>query len=47
LAGNLSLEDRERFAADLAEVVRPFNEATDGTLVAPSEYLEAVGVVRV
>jgi hypothetical protein len=24
----------------------PFNKADDGTVAAPSEYLEAVGIVR-
>ena len=46
LAGTLSDEDGARFAADLAEVARQFNVADDGTVVAPSDYLEAVGVVR-
>jgi ubiquinone/menaquinone biosynthesis C-methylase UbiE len=46
LAGSLSTEDESRFAADLAEVARRFNQADDGTVVAPSEYLEAVGIVR-
>jgi hypothetical protein len=27
-------------------VARQFNRADDGTVVAPSEYLEAVGIVR-
>jgi len=45
LAGTLSATDLERFAADLADVARQFNRA-DGTVVAPSEYLEAVGVRR-
>lgn len=44
LAGTLSDEDRERFAADLAEVARQFDRADDNTLAAPAEYLEAVGV---
>jgi ubiquinone/menaquinone biosynthesis C-methylase UbiE len=46
LAGTLSDSDSERFAADLADVARRFNRADDGTVVAPSEYLEAVGVRR-
>jgi ubiquinone/menaquinone biosynthesis C-methylase UbiE len=46
LAGTLSTEDEARFSAELAEVARRFNNADDGTVVAPSEYLEAVGVVR-
>lgn len=46
LAGSLDDGKREQFAADLAEVTRPFNRADDGTLLAGSEYLEAVGVRR-
>jgi ubiquinone/menaquinone biosynthesis C-methylase UbiE len=46
LAGTLSGDDLDRFAADLADVARRFNRAEDGTVVAPSEYLEAVGVRR-
>jgi hypothetical protein len=46
IAGTLSGDDAERFGDDLADVAREFNRADDGTLVAPSEYLEAVGVVR-
>jgi hypothetical protein len=33
-------------AADLADVPGQFNRADDGTVLAPSEYLEAVGVRR-
>jgi hypothetical protein len=46
VAGRLSTEDLARFADDLAGVARQFNRAEDGTVVAPSEYLEAVGIVR-
>jgi ubiquinone/menaquinone biosynthesis C-methylase UbiE len=46
LAGTLAGEDLDRFGADLADVARQFNRADDGTVVAPSEYLEAVGVRR-
>jgi len=46
LSGTLSDADRERFAADLAEVPRAVNRADDGTLAAPGEYLEAVGIRR-
>ena len=46
LAGTLSAADLERFAADLAEVAHQFNRADDGTVAAPSEYLEAVGIRR-
>jgi ubiquinone/menaquinone biosynthesis C-methylase UbiE len=45
LAGTLSGDDLDRFAADLADVARRFNKAED-TVAAPSEYLEAVGVRR-
>jgi ubiquinone/menaquinone biosynthesis C-methylase UbiE len=45
LAGTLSPADLENFAADLADVARQFNTA-DGTVVAPAEYLEAVGIRR-
>jgi ubiquinone/menaquinone biosynthesis C-methylase UbiE len=46
LSGALPPEDLERFADDLADVARQFNRASDGTVAAPSEYLEAVGVRR-
>ncbi|MCW6008480.1 methyltransferase domain-containing protein [Micromonospora sp. CPCC 205371] len=46
LSGTLSEADLERFADDLAGVARQYNRADDGTVVAPSEYLEAVGVRR-
>lgn len=46
LAGTLSGADADRFAADLADVARRFDRAGDGTIVAPSEYLEAVGIRR-
>lgn len=46
LAGTLSGQDLDRFSDDLAEVARQFNRADDGTVAAPSEYLEAVGVRR-
>jgi ubiquinone/menaquinone biosynthesis C-methylase UbiE len=46
LAGTLSEEDLARFSADLAEVAREYNSADDGTVAAPSEYLEAVGIKR-
>ena len=46
LAGSLSGADLEKFAAELADVPRKFNVADDDTLVAPAEYLEAVGVRR-
>jgi ubiquinone/menaquinone biosynthesis C-methylase UbiE len=46
LVGTLSPADRASFAGDLADLARRFNRAEDGTVVAPSEYLEAVGVRR-
>jgi SAM-dependent methyltransferase len=46
VAGTLGGEDLDRFADDLAGVARQFNRADDGTVVAPAEYLEAVGIRR-
>jgi hypothetical protein len=46
LAGNLSAQELDRFSEDLAEVARQYNRADDGTVAAPGEYLEAVGVRR-
>lgn len=46
LSGTLSTDDLARFADDLAEVARQYNRADDGTVVAPAEYLEAVGIRR-
>lgn len=46
LAGSLDQERLGQFAAELADVPRQFNRADDGTVLAPSEYLEVVGVVR-
>ena len=46
LAGTLEEGPRAQFAADLADVSRQFNRADDGTVLAPGEYLEAVGVRR-
>jgi ubiquinone/menaquinone biosynthesis C-methylase UbiE len=46
LAGTLSGADQQRFADDLANVARQFNRADDGTVAAPAEYLEAVGLRR-
>ena len=42
----LDAEGQDRLAADLLEVYATYNRATDGTLVAPSEYLETVATVR-
>jgi ubiquinone/menaquinone biosynthesis C-methylase UbiE len=46
LAGTLPEAEAERFAADLAAVAERFNRAEDGTVAAPAEYLEAVGIRR-
>jgi len=46
LAGSLDPVARGQFAADLAAVTEPFNQADDGTVFAPGEYLEAVGIRR-
>ncbi|MGZ4594121.1 MAG: class I SAM-dependent methyltransferase [Actinomycetes bacterium] len=46
LAGTLSGDDLDRFSDDLAEVTRKYNRVDDGTVAAPAEYLEAVGVRR-
>jgi len=40
--GALDAEKQEALAADLIALAEKFNRATDGTLVAPSEYLEVV-----
>ena len=50
LAGTLDEQARAQFAADLADVARHFsgqgNGTGNGTVLAPGEYLEAVGVRR-
>jgi ubiquinone/menaquinone biosynthesis C-methylase UbiE len=46
VAGALTGPDLDRFSDDLADVARRFNQADDGTVAAPAEYLEAVGVRR-
>ncbi|GIJ48384.1 hypothetical protein Val02_52700 [Virgisporangium aliadipatigenens] len=46
LAGTLSGDELARFADDVAAVARQFNRAEDGTVAAPAEYLEVVGVRR-
>jgi ubiquinone/menaquinone biosynthesis C-methylase UbiE len=46
LAGTLDDSQCAQFAADLADVPRQFNRADDGTVLAPGEYLEAIGVRR-
>jgi hypothetical protein len=40
--GALDAEQQEALAADLIALAERFNRATDGTLVAPSEYIEVV-----
>ena len=40
--GALDAQKQEALAADLIALAERFNRATDGTLVAPSEYLEVV-----
>jgi len=40
--GALDAEKQEALAADLIALAERFNRVTDGTLVAPSEYLEVV-----
>lgn len=40
--GALDAANQEALAADLTALAEKFNRATDGTLVAPSEYLEVV-----
>ena len=37
---------REALEADLLRLIAQFNRATDGTMVVPSEYLEAVIITR-
>jgi SAM-dependent methyltransferase len=46
LAGTLSGQDLDRFGEDLAGVALRYNRADDGTVAAPAEYLEAVGIRR-
>ena len=46
LAGTLDADTGVQFSADLADVPSQFNRAGDGTVLAPGEYLEAVGVRR-
>ena len=46
LAGTLDGSDKERFAADLADVPRAFDYSNDGTVAARAEYLEVVAIRR-
>jgi SAM-dependent methyltransferase len=43
---SLDTERQARLAADLIEVYSTYNRADDGTLVAPSDYVEVVAVIR-
>jgi hypothetical protein len=43
---SLDTEGQARLAADLIEVCSRYNRADDGTLVAPSDYVEVVAVIR-
>ena len=43
MAGSLDAPARSAFEGDLTSLARRFNTATDGTMVAPGAYLEAVG----
>ncbi|MCG8648808.1 MAG: hypothetical protein MI861_03190, partial [Pirellulales bacterium] len=38
----LDADAQETLATDLLDVISRFNTATDGTMVAPSDYLEVV-----
>jgi SAM-dependent methyltransferase len=46
VAAALDDDKRAEFSAELADVARQFNRVDDGTVLAPAEYLEAVGVRR-
>ncbi|GAA3192726.1 class I SAM-dependent methyltransferase [Actinocorallia longicatena] len=46
LSGGLSQEDLATFAAELGDVARQYNKADDGTVAAPADYLEVVGIRR-
>jgi ubiquinone/menaquinone biosynthesis C-methylase UbiE len=46
VAATLTDSELAQFAENLADVPRQFNRADDGTVVAPGEYLEAIGVRR-
>ena len=45
-SAGLDQDGQEAFAADLLGVITRFNRASDGTLVAPAEYLEVVATRR-
>ena len=42
----LDQEQQAALARDLLDVLERFNRADDGTLVAPSDYLEVVAIKR-
>ncbi|WP_238011873.1 methyltransferase domain-containing protein [Dactylosporangium sp. AC04546] len=46
LSASLDEDTRARLTADLTAVPQPFNQAADGTVLAPGAYLEAIGVRR-
>jgi len=43
---SLDTEGQARLATDLIDVYSKYNRADDGTLVAPSDYVEVVAVIR-
>jgi hypothetical protein len=45
-AGGMDESGRQQLGADLTQLAERYNTATDGTLVAPFQYLEAVGTRR-
>ncbi|WP_460370472.1 class I SAM-dependent methyltransferase [Actinocorallia lasiicapitis] len=46
LSGTLTEDDLAKFADELADVAREYNRADDGTVAAPADYLEVVGIRR-
>jgi hypothetical protein len=46
LSAGLDEARRGEFSADLADLVSRYNRATDGTVAAPADYLQAVGTRR-
>jgi hypothetical protein len=42
----LDTSRREEFSQEVINLLESYNRAKDGTLVAPSEYLEAVAIKR-
>jgi hypothetical protein len=43
LSAGLDEARRTQFGRDLADLIARYNRATDGTVAAPADYLEAVG----